>query len=87
MKHEAAILYKNKDREADERDSRDEGVMHNNDLFDENDDGKEVDESSGKPWDTSGGRGNDEELDEVDDPNPPDECAGDEADQWLERHG
>lgn len=75
-------------RISDEQKLRDSGVHHDKDLFDQNDDRRDVDEASGKPWDDTGGIGADESLREIADNEivAPDECVGDSADQWLNRN-
>jgi len=66
------------ERAKDEEKGRDSGEHHEVDLYDE----PHKDEATGKPHDNDE-HPNDEDLRETDDPNPPDEQEGDEADRWL----
>jgi len=70
------------ERAEDEKPGADGGVHHNGDLYDED----KADESTGGKFDNDEHPA-DEELAETTDPNPPDEQEGDEADQWLKKHG
>jgi len=76
----------------DEDRERDSGKFHVTNLFDENADGREVDEGTGKSWDDTGGIGNDEKIRVVSSPNPailktPKEASDDErAEAWLKKN-
>jgi hypothetical protein len=84
MKKKSSVESSGVDRIAVERGELEDGVMHTRNLFDENPDGKEVDEASGKPWDDTGGKGNDESVRVVsEDEMLKKEDENDAAEKWL----
>ena len=81
MEQRGASLFGTRIR--DEKVLRDSGIHHDKDLFDENGGRRDIDESTGAPWDDTGGIGADEDLTVQSEVHCKDDGVGDVADRWL----